>query len=134
MKDYLSKNNNYIKKIMDNQSNSKFYHGDCKCIKKSVKSTILIQCGFCIDNQYIDEYKDKSCTCTETTITHNICVKCAAIRDKIDILDKELDEVMYNVANNIKQFIDCTDEINSIHIISNNLRYLNKELLENLVK
>jgi len=116
---------------MDNQSNSRYYHGDCKCIKKSVKSTILIQCGSCIDNEY---YKDNLCICRETTITHNICVNCADIRDRIDILDKELDEVMYNVANNIRQFIDCSDEINSIHVISNNLRYLNKELLENLVK
>jgi hypothetical protein len=134
LKDYLSKNSNYINKIMDNQSNSRFYHGDCKCIKKPVKSTILIQCGFCIDNQCIDEYKHKSCKCTETTITHNICVNCADIRDKIDMLDKELDTVMYNVANDIRQFIDCTDEINSIYTISTSLRFLNKELLENLVK
>jgi len=119
---------------MDNQSNSRFYHGDCKCIKKSVKSTILIQCGYCIDDEYTDEYGDELCTCKETTITHNICVNCAAIRDRIDILDKELNDVMYNVANNIRQFIDCSDAINSIHIISNNLRYLNKKLLENLVK
>lgn len=119
---------------MDNQSNSRYYHGDCKCIKKSVKSTILIQCGFCINNEYIDEYGNKLCTCTETIITHNICVNCADIRDKIDMLDKELDEVMYNLTNNIRLFIDCTDEINSIHILSNSLRHLNKELLQNLVK
>lgn len=115
---------------MDNQSNSRFYHGDCKCIKKSLKSIILIQCGPCIDN----EYMDKLCTCRETTITHNICVNCSVIRDRIDVLHKELDEVMYNLANNIKMFIDCTDVINSIHIISNDLRNLNRELLENLVK
>ena len=38
---------------MENQSNSKFYHGDCVCIKKEVSTIIAIQCDNCINNNGI---------------------------------------------------------------------------------
>jgi hypothetical protein len=122
---------------MDDQSNSKYYHGDCICTKKESISLISIQCEYCINcSKNTLFYKDKfcECSCKEIKIKHNICEKCASYRDKIDELNDELDTLTYDLVYQIKQFNNCSDKINRIHNISLELRQLNRKLLENLVK
>lgn len=122
---------------MDNQSNSKFYHGDCRCKKKEVLSTIAIQCSGCIINnpeQHCRNHSGYECSCKDVEIKHLICETCARIRDKIEDLHNDLDILNHSIIYNIKEYIDCTEDINKMHIIALELRQLNRELLENLVK
>lgn len=116
---------------MENQSNSKFYHGDCVCIKKEVSTIIAIQCDNCINNNgiYLIE-----CSCIEVERKHLICETCARLRDKIECLHNDLDILNYSIVNNIKEYIDCAEDINKMHNIALELRQLNRKLLENLVK
>lgn len=122
---------------MDNQSNSRFYHGDCTCIKKQSISVIRIQCKNCIHNKSISGHyhgDDRECNCIEQDITHNICKICSELRDKIDTLYTNLDDMLYVVSKNIKEFTDCNEQLIQIQTISNELRCVNSKLLKNLIK
>lgn len=119
----------------DLRSDSVYYHGDCTCPKTETSSTIVIQCANCINNtnEPLCEQETIECTCTETRIRHFICNTCAPIRDKIDMLRIELDEILYNVGYEIKQYMDCMSKIERIKQISIELQHCNRRLLENLV-
>ena len=117
---------------MESQSNSKFYHGDCICIKKEVSTIIAIQCEQCINNNGM--YLNEGCGCIEVERKHLICETCAGIRDKIEDLHNDLYILNHNIIHNIKEYIDCAEDINKMHIIALELRQLNRELLESLVK
>ena len=118
------------------QSDSKYYHGDCTCEKTEVSSLIVIQCANCIDDirKPLHGREIWGCTCQDVDIKHFICKTCALIRDKIDRLNNEVDELMYDIGYEIKQHIDCSDKIDRLKHISIELRHCNRQLLENLVK
>lgn len=128
----------------ESQSNSKFYHGDCLCEKDTCVSIIAIQCEHCISDdplrhQYDDrgyEYDDRGyeCDCKDQTIKHIVCNKCGNLRDKIDILNDELEQTSKDMINEIKMYMSCEDKLVRIKKISVELRHLNRMLLENLVR
>jgi len=121
---------------IDKQSDSKFYHGDCVCIKTKCSSNIAIQCYSCINCPGEVKQMERvgyDCDCTTLTITHKICNVCSKLRDKIDELNEELDNLTYNLVIEIKMFADCNDKLQRINEISIELRNLNRMLLENLI-
>mgnify|MGYP006085745081 FL=1 len=121
---------------IDKQSDSKFYHGDCVCIKTKCPSNIAIQCYTCINCPAEVKQMERVgyiCDCTTLTITHKICIVCSELRDKIDKLNDELDNLTYNLVIEIKMFADCNDKLERINAISIELRNLNRMLLENLI-
>ena len=120
---------------MDSQSDSKFYAGECACEKVPSSTKIAIQCKYCIgysDNQY-NHSKGHNCSCVEVEITNCICNICAEIRDRIDTLNEELDQLVQSLVNDIKHFVDCREKLKYIEYISIELRQLNRKLLENLI-
>lgn len=119
----------------DLRSDSKYYHGDCKCTKKEVPSTIAIQCANCIDGIYppTNNMTVGICKCRDVEIKHFICKTCARIRDKIDELNHELDILMIDMNYEIKRYMDCTNKMERLQSISNELQHCNRQLLENLV-
>jgi hypothetical protein len=123
---------------MDSQSNSKFYAGECACKKSTSSTKLAIQCEYCIgysDNQHnqYNHNKGHKCSCIEVEITNYICNTCAEIRDRIDTLGEELDQLVQSLVTDIKQFVDCREKLNYIEYISIELRQLNRKLLENLI-
>lgn len=121
---------------IDSQSNSKFYHGDCTCIKTKCPSNIAIQCESCINSPWEVKQLERVgyvCDCTIFTITHEICKVCSRLRDEIDDLNEELDNLTYDLVVEIKMFVDCNDKLQRINGISLELRNLNRMLLENLI-
>ena len=70
--------------------------GECACEKIPSSTKLAIQCKYCIgysDNQY-NHNKGHNCSCVEVEITNCICNICAEIRDKIDTLNEELDQLL----------------------------------------
>ena len=121
---------------MDNQSNSKYYHGDCVCKKKNVPTRIAIECEDCINDapeRYFNNRRGYTCSCIDMEINHAMCVTCASDRDEIDNLSDTLDEIMYNLSFNIKQYINCEEKLKEINIIAKRMRHLNRRLLERLI-
>jgi hypothetical protein len=120
---------------MNNQSNSRFYAGECACDKMSSTTKLAIQCKYCIDCTDIQYLHNKGqwCSCVEVEIANNICNICAELRDRIDALNEELDQVVFQMVEDIKQFIDCREKIKHTEEISVELRQLNRKLLENLI-
>lgn len=127
--------NKRVKMSVDLRSDSKYYHGDCRCMKTELPSTIAIQCANCIDGIYppTNGRTVGFCKCRDVVIKHLICKTCASIRDKIDGLTYELDEILYNVGYEIKQYTDCSEKVDRIKQISIELQHCNRRLLENLV-
>jgi hypothetical protein len=119
----------------ETQSNSKFYHGDCLCEKNINTSIVAIQCKYCIeDNKSIYWHsKGYNCLCKDVKIKHMVCNICGSLRDKIDLLNNELDKLSYNMIDEIKQYFDCKDKIQRITEISLELRHLNRKILQNLI-
>ena len=118
------------------QSNSKFYHGDCLCEKDIKTNIIAIQCKYCIDDdesRYWHNSRGYKCLCKDFKIKHMECNICGLLRDKIDLLNEELDNLSYNMINDIKQYFDCKDKLERIKQISLELRHLNRKILQNLV-
>jgi hypothetical protein len=121
----------------DTQSNSKFYHGDCLCEKEIHTSIIAIQCSHCItDDPLRHQYNSRGyeCDCKDVKIKHMVCNKCGDLRDKIDTLNYELDKLTYDMVYEIKMYMNCEYKLERIKDISNELRHLNRMLLENLVR
>ena len=120
---------------MENQSNSKYYHGDCVCEKKKVPTRIVIKCENCMDkDSYYRNRSGYTCSCIDTEIMHDICEMCAHDRDEIDVLNDKFDDLMYNVTYDIKNFIDGEDKLKEVLKISKEMRQLNRKLLSRLVE
>lgn len=118
------------------QSDSRYHPGDCLCVKSQITTLIRVQCENCIDVSpfhKIGSNEDIGCTCMEREVVHTICNICAKIRDEIDTLHTELENVMYMVATEIKEYVDCKEGLAEIEIIAKKLRHLNRKLLENMV-
>jgi len=121
---------------MENQSNSKYYHGDCVCKKKNVPTRIAIECEDCIvddPERYFNNSRGYTCSCIDIEINHAMCEICALDRDEIDTLSDTLDDIMYNLSFNIKQYIKCEEKLKEINIIAKRMRHLNRRLLERLI-
>ena len=123
---------------MEKQSNSKYYHGDCVCEKKKVPSLIAIECENCIEDsqrQHTTERRGYTiCECQDVEIIHEICEPCAADRDILDDLTTRLDELMYNIPYDIKNFVNCEEKLHEVSEISKEMRQLNRKLLTRLVE
>ena len=121
----------------ETQSNSKFYHGDCLCEKVLCTSIIAIQCEHCISDDPLRHQYDRGgyeCDCKDQKIKHLVCNKCGDLRDKIDILNDELEQTSEDMINEIKMYMSCEDKLVRIKEISVELRNLNRMLLENLIR
>jgi hypothetical protein len=121
---------------MENQSNSKYYHGDCVCKKKNVPTRIAIECEDCIvddPERYFNNSRGYTCSCIDIEINHAMCEICALDRDEIDTLSDALDDIMYTLSFNIKQYINCEEKLKEINIIAKRMRHLNRRLLERLI-
>ena len=104
-------------------------HTTCEMV--DITETVFVECENCIDkirDPLVGGIYD--CKCMEKTRIIQTCVKCAQIKDKISTLEDELDELMYHLNYDIKQYEDCDDRISRIRTISNNLRHYNRTLLE----
>ena len=123
---------------MENQSNSKYYHGDCVCEKKKVPTLIAIECENCIEYSpklYTTERREPTiCNCEDVEIMHEICEMCAHDRDEIDTLNNKLDDLMYHIPYDIKNFVDCEDNLKEVLEISIKMRQLNRKLLTRLIQ
>ena len=117
---------NYLTNI-DKQSNSRYYHGDCKCEKVELITRIRIQCEKCTN-----KIKNAECKCCEYSRNYTYCVVCAKYRDEIDLLYEELDTTMMYMKQDIKSFVDCEEYLKEVELISRKLRILNSKLLENM--
>ena len=124
-----------IENKMNNQSNSKFYVGDCACEKKTSITNLAIQCEYCInchDSQYYDNTCHQ-CSCLNVKVVNYICNTCAKLRDEIDELHEELDKTVFQMVDEIKQFSECREKLEHINTISIKLRQMNRKLLENII-
>jgi len=122
---------------MEKQSNSKYYHGDCVCEKKKVPSLIAIECEDCITDgpsRYEHKRRGYECNCVNVEIIHEICKTCAADRDILDDLTTRLDELMYNITYDIKNFVNCEEKLHEVSEMSKEMRHLNRKLLTRLVE
>ena len=122
---------------MEKQSNSKYYHGDCVCEKKKVPSLVAIECEDCITDdpsRYEHKRRGYECNCVDVEIIHEICKTCAADRDILDDLTTRLDELMYNITYDIKNFVNCEEKLHEVSEISKEMRHLNRKLLTRLVE
>jgi hypothetical protein len=61
-----------------------------------------------------------------------VCKKCEEIQNQINILNDELDEIMYYLPYRIKNYEDCDVAIKRTFIISKLLQQLNYILTKNL--
>jgi hypothetical protein len=124
-------------RTMENQSNSRYYHGDCVCEKKKVPTQIAVECEDCIVDdplRYENNRREYACNCVDVEIMHEICETCAHDRDQIDVLNDKLDKLMYHIPYDIKKFINCEDKLKEVSKISNEMRHLNRKLLTRLVQ
>ena len=123
---------------MEKQSNSKYYHGDCLCEKKKVPTRIAIECENCIEYSpqlYTTERRQHTkCNCEDVEIMHEICETCAPDRDEIDTLNDKLDDLMYHIHYDIKNFVNCEDNLKEVLEISIKMRHLNRKLLTRLIQ
>ena len=122
---------------MDKQSNSRFYHGDCRCKKSNTPTRVVIECEECIVDdplRYENNRRGYVCNCVDVEIIREICETCALERDKMYDLMNTLDDLMYDLNYNIKQYENCEEKIKEISEISKKLRHLNRKLLSRVVK
>jgi hypothetical protein len=122
---------------MESQSNSRYYHGDCACKKKKVPSRVAVECEYCIVDdplRYANDRRGYVCNCVDVEIVHEICETCARDRDHMDELMHKLDELVYNIPYDIKNFVNCEDKLKEVSEISKEMRQLNRKLLTRVVE
>lgn len=115
--------------------------GEHICEKKEINRTISIECFNCINNIREPDYcKSGSgcisyrvdCKCHDKIISVIECKICEQYKENINILKDELDELLYNLSYDIKQYEKCKDKIDRLHEISRILREYNRILLEKM--
>ena len=110
------------------------------CEKQDINGSVKIECYNCINN--IKEAMvckssgainySRNCTCRDKIITSKTCNKCEEIKETITNLKDELDNLLYHLSYNIKNYEACGDAIARIADISILLRERNSILLEKL--
>lgn len=104
-----------------NYSNIDCKHLICKCEKKEVEKKIFIQCIDCIHGQYRYS-REPDCPCTDKIVNILVCEDCDKIRERMNELYYQLDDVLYNLSDNIHNCIDITELMNCTLLISTQLR------------
>jgi hypothetical protein len=95
------------------------------CIKEELIESIYIECEPCINMEL-----NVICKCREKIVKKIICKKCYSIENKINSLKDQLDHLLFNIGYNVKNYIDCDEDIQKINFISKLLRMLNSILVE----
>ena len=116
---------------MNFQASNSDYITICTCVKTKVKKTITIECDECIDG-YKRNNREPDCDCTDKILNNLVCEKCNDVRNKIQQLNIDLDDVLYNLSLNIRGYYDIKDDISRVKHISNQLRQYNRILLEHM--
>ena len=93
------------------------------CEKEEILESVHIECENCINGF-------PSCGCREIIMTKTICKKCYEIENKINSLKDELDHLLFSLGYNVKNYLDCEEDIEKINTISKLLRHLNRMLCE----
>lgn len=112
-------------------------HTDCEY--EEIQETIHIECKDCIENirqprcckttGFTDYEID--CKCFDKIITKKVCRKCEDIKEQMDILNNELDEILYFISYEIRRYNDSIHLISRLGDISTKLRLYNNMLLIN---
>jgi len=116
---------------MNFQASNSDYITTCSCVKTTVEKTITIECDECIDG-YKRNSREPDCPCSEKTVNILVCEKCNSNRNKIQQLNIDLDDVLYNLSLEIREYNDITDILYRVKQISNQLRDYNRILLEHM--
>ena len=105
----------------------------CSCEKTTtVERTLTIECDACIDG-YKQNIREPDCRCIiDKIVSVHVCNKCYSVRKKIQDLNSELDDELYNLSLNIRGYRDIKDGISRVEHISNQLRQYNRILLEHM--
>ena len=104
----------------------------CKCEKTPIEDAIDVQCGNCISG-YKRSARHPDCDCTQTETTLMICVECNNIRNNIQTLNDELDDVLFDLSRQIRRYDPEIDVmLNRLKQISIELRQLDRKLLEKI--
>jgi len=116
---------------MNFQASNSNYITTCSCVKTTVEKTITIECDECIDG-YNRHPREGDCPCSDKTVNILVCEKCNSNRNKIQQLNIDLDDVLYNLSLEIREYKDVTDILFRVKQISNQLRDYNRILLEHM--
>lgn len=103
----------------------------CSCDKVSIEFSTEIQCSDCI-NGIKTCSRDPDCACVDKTKSIMVCKACTIIRTDIKLLNDELDDLLYHLSYDIRNYKNCDEELARVARISIQLRELNRQLLENL--
>ena len=110
------------------------------CEKQDIIESVKLECYNCIHQLREANickssgsiHYSRNCTCHDKTITNKICQKCEEIKENITKLKYELDDLLYHLSYDIKNYKYCGDSIARIAEISILLREGNSILLEQL--
>ena len=106
-----------------------------ECNYMETMSEVSIECQNCIEKfRYATTSGGRltyftDCICEDIIITKSTCIQCEKIQNRINTLKCEIDNLLFSLSYEIKQYCDCDDDINHIHDISKELRTLNRILL-----
>jgi phosphate uptake regulator len=96
------------------------------CNNTEIVQHINIECNNCINNI------NKNCTCSTKIVKKILCSHCENIRNQIKQLEIEIDEILYNLSYDIKNYENCENMINRLSEISIILRFFHRILLEKM--
>ena len=104
----------------------------CKCEKTPIEDTIDVQCGDCISG-YKRADRHPYCDCTQKVTTLMICIECNNIRNNIQTMNDELDDLLFDLSRQIRRYDPEVDAmLNRLKQISIELRQLDRKLLEKI--
>jgi hypothetical protein len=113
-------------------SDSKFFPGNCCCIKREVQADIFIECAACIEG--IGKCNDRrACSCEYHKINQMHCPICSADRDRLDEMHFEFDNLLLKLSSTVKSYDSCDDDIQAIIDVSKKMRHCNRDLLSRLI-
>ena len=117
---------------MTTTSDSKFFPGDCCCLKREIQSDIFIECAACIEG--IGKRNDRrACSCEYHKISQMHCPICSADRDRLAEMHFEFDNLLLNLSTTVKSYDSCDGDIQAIIDVSKRMRHCNRDLLARLI-
>jgi hypothetical protein len=105
-----------------------YEHDNCEM--EEITEKLSIQCKNCIDKTKDLRTGWSNCKCGDKYVKKMRCKICSRIKIRINSLQYTLDETLYFIAYDAKNFIDCEDNINKLHELSKELRQCNRILCE----